>query len=204
MAALTANAPEVHSGEIRVTRNVQFSKLTACRCPSTSISRLLGDRFPSSCRFTAAPGKRHAAQPGMVLAILRRTRLPRRSNRLPARTGVDMAGADRGRAHGSLLAVAGGGEVRRRPEPRRAGGPIGGCAACDAPRLPGGPMIHTSGRQLLRARRSRRRLASTAKTHPANARAILEAFIGGTPDQKPEHYRHALPITWVSRRPRRP
>ena len=27
---------------------------------------------------------------------------------------------------------------------------------------------------------------------------ILEAFIGGTPQQKPEHYRHASPITWVS------
>jgi dipeptidyl aminopeptidase/acylaminoacyl peptidase len=33
---------------------------------------------------------------------------------------------------------------------------------------------------------------------PANVRGILEAFIGGTPDQKPEHYRHASPITWVS------
>lgn len=34
---------------------------------------------------------------------------------------------------------------------------------------------------------------------PANVRGILETFIGGTPDQKPEHYRHASPITWVSR-----
>jgi acetyl esterase/lipase len=34
---------------------------------------------------------------------------------------------------------------------------------------------------------------------PANIRGILEAFIGGTPAQKPEHYRHASPITWVSR-----
>jgi acetyl esterase/lipase len=34
---------------------------------------------------------------------------------------------------------------------------------------------------------------------PANVRGILEAFIGGTPAQKPEHYRHASPITWVSR-----
>ena len=33
---------------------------------------------------------------------------------------------------------------------------------------------------------------------PANVRGILEAFIGGTPDQKPEHYKHASPITWVS------
>ena len=33
---------------------------------------------------------------------------------------------------------------------------------------------------------------------PANVRAILEAFIGGTPAEKPEHYRHASPITWVS------
>ena len=33
---------------------------------------------------------------------------------------------------------------------------------------------------------------------PADVRGILEAFIGGTPDQKPEHYRHASPITWVS------
>ena len=30
-------------------------------------------------------------------------------------------------------------------------------------------------------------------------RGILEMFIGGTPDQKPEHYRHASPITWVSK-----
>lgn len=34
---------------------------------------------------------------------------------------------------------------------------------------------------------------------PAGVRGILEAFIGGTPDQKPEHYRHASPITWVSK-----
>lgn len=34
---------------------------------------------------------------------------------------------------------------------------------------------------------------------PANVRGILEAFIGGTPDRKPEHYRHASPITWVSK-----
>jgi acetyl esterase/lipase len=34
---------------------------------------------------------------------------------------------------------------------------------------------------------------------PVNVRGILEAFIGGTPDQKPEHYRHASPITWVSK-----
>ena len=33
----------------------------------------------------------------------------------------------------------------------------------------------------------------------ANVRGILEAFIGGTPAQKPEHYRHASPISWVSR-----
>ncbi len=34
---------------------------------------------------------------------------------------------------------------------------------------------------------------------PLNTRGILEAFIGGTPGQKPEHYRHASPITYVSR-----
>ena len=34
---------------------------------------------------------------------------------------------------------------------------------------------------------------------PADVRGILEAFIGGTPDQKPEHYRHASPLTYVSR-----
>ncbi len=33
---------------------------------------------------------------------------------------------------------------------------------------------------------------------PANVRGILEAFIGGTPNQKPEHYKHASPISWVS------
>ena len=34
---------------------------------------------------------------------------------------------------------------------------------------------------------------------PVNVRGILEMFIGGTPDQKPEHYRHASPISYVSR-----
>ena len=33
---------------------------------------------------------------------------------------------------------------------------------------------------------------------PANVRGILETFIGGTPTQKPEHYKHASPISWVS------
>lgn len=34
---------------------------------------------------------------------------------------------------------------------------------------------------------------------PVGVRGLLEAFIGGTPDRKPEHYRHASPITWVSK-----
>ncbi|MSO56368.1 MAG: alpha/beta hydrolase [Acidobacteria bacterium] len=34
---------------------------------------------------------------------------------------------------------------------------------------------------------------------PLNTRGILEAFIGGPPDRKPEHYRHASPLTYVSR-----
>jgi acetyl esterase/lipase len=34
---------------------------------------------------------------------------------------------------------------------------------------------------------------------PANVRGIVEGLIGGTPDQKPEHYRHASPITYVSK-----
>jgi acetyl esterase/lipase len=34
---------------------------------------------------------------------------------------------------------------------------------------------------------------------PANVRGILETFIGGTPDRKPEHYKHASPISYVSR-----
>jgi acetyl esterase/lipase len=34
---------------------------------------------------------------------------------------------------------------------------------------------------------------------PLDVRGILEMFIGGTPDAKPEHYRHASPITWVSK-----
>lgn len=34
---------------------------------------------------------------------------------------------------------------------------------------------------------------------PLDVRGILEMFIGGTPTQKPEHYRHASPITWVSK-----
>jgi acetyl esterase/lipase len=33
---------------------------------------------------------------------------------------------------------------------------------------------------------------------PVNVRGILEAFIGGTPDRKPEHYKHASPISYVS------
>ena len=34
---------------------------------------------------------------------------------------------------------------------------------------------------------------------PLDVRGILEMFIGGTPNEKPEHYRHASPITWVSK-----
>ena len=34
---------------------------------------------------------------------------------------------------------------------------------------------------------------------PLHVRKILEAFIGGTPDGKPEHYQHASPLTWVSK-----
>ena len=34
---------------------------------------------------------------------------------------------------------------------------------------------------------------------PLHVRGLLESFIGGTPSQKPEHYRHASPLTWVSK-----
>lgn len=37
------------------------------------------------------------------------------------------------------------------------------------------------------------------RPNPADVRSILEMFIGGTPDEKPEHYRHASPITFVSK-----
>jgi acetyl esterase/lipase len=40
---------------------------------------------------------------------------------------------------------------------------------------------------------------SPPRPDPANVRGILETFIGGTPRQKPEHYRHASPLTWVSK-----
>jgi acetyl esterase/lipase len=33
---------------------------------------------------------------------------------------------------------------------------------------------------------------------PIGVRSIVEAFIGGTPSQKPEHYRHASPISYVA------
>jgi acetyl esterase/lipase len=33
---------------------------------------------------------------------------------------------------------------------------------------------------------------------PADVRSIVEAFIGGTPSQKPEHYRHASPISYAA------
>ena len=35
---------------------------------------------------------------------------------------------------------------------------------------------------------------------PLNVRRILETFLGGTPDQMPERYRHASPITYASGR----
>jgi acetyl esterase/lipase len=33
---------------------------------------------------------------------------------------------------------------------------------------------------------------------PANVRSILETFLGGTPDQMPDRYRHASPMTYAS------
>jgi acetyl esterase/lipase len=39
----------------------------------------------------------------------------------------------------------------------------------------------------------------TPQPDPADVRGILEMFIGGTPAQKPEHYKHASPITFVSK-----
>ena len=35
---------------------------------------------------------------------------------------------------------------------------------------------------------------------PLNVRGVLETFIGGTPDQMPDRYRHASPITYASAR----
>lgn len=35
---------------------------------------------------------------------------------------------------------------------------------------------------------------------PLNVRGVLETFLGGTPDQMPERYRHASPITYASGR----
>ena len=141
-----------------------------------------------------------ARQPGMVLAPFRRARVCGRGDRLSPRAGMEVARADRRCANGALLDLAG----RRRKfdgDPSRivlVGRSAGAQLAMrlayqEGPSSIRGVVNYYGPVDLADGWRH------PPQPDPANVRGILEMFIGGTPDQKPEHYHHASPITWVSK-----
>ena len=122
--------------------------------------RTLSDHHADLRRVMA---DRIARQPGLVLATFRRARIYGRGRSTIAThrngSGLSRSSTCARRSTGSLQeAQKFGGD----PSPYRAGGAIGGRAARDAPRVSGRSVVHTRRRQLLRARRSRGRLASSS------------------------------------------
>ena len=164
MAQTTAEPPARIAGAIRVTRGVPFSKADGVPLSLDVYQPAADGTFPIIMQIYGGSWQSGSpVEPGVVLAALRRARLRRGRDRLPPRSRVEVARADRRRPHGALLDLGGSTDIRRRLEPHRAGRAICRRAARDAARVSGRSLVDTRRRELLRARRSRRRLApSTA------------------------------------------
>jgi acetyl esterase/lipase len=200
MATTTATAPEVLSGEIRVTRNVQFSKADgvplsldvyqpAARGPVPIIMQIYGGSWQSGTPRSQEWFSRYFAERGYLVVAIDYRHAPEwiwPEQIVDVRTALYWLSQEAAKLGGDpsrivLVGRSAGAQLAMRLAYQE--GPSSIRAVVNYY----GPVDLASGWR------------QPPRPDPAKVRAIVEAFIGGTPDQKPEHYRHASPITWVSK-----
>lgn len=200
IATTTARAPEPLAGEVKVTRDLPFSNADGVRLrldvyqppgagPYPVILQIYGGSWQTGSRTSREWFSRHFAQRGYVVVAIEYRHAPdwiwpeqivdvRTALYWISETISTFAGdASRivviGRSAGAQLAM----RLAYQEGPSSIRGVVnyyGPVDLADGWRRPPDP-------------------------DPLHVRKILEAFIGGTPHEKPEHYRHASPITWVSK-----
>jgi len=199
IALTTANPPGAMPGEIRVTRGVTFSKadgiplaLDVYQPPAPGtypvIMQIYGGSWQNGARTNQEWFARYFAQRGYVVVAIDYRHAPEwkwPEQMVDVRTALywilndsPKLGADPsrivvvGRSSGAQLAMR--------------------LAYQEGPSAIRGVVNYYGPVDLAEGWRR------PPQPDPLNLRAILEMFIGGTPQQKPEHYRHASPITWVT------
>ena len=200
MAATTANAPEALSGEIRVTRNVQFSKADgvplsldvyqpAAQGPVPVIMQIYGGSWQNGTPRSQEWFSRYFAERGYLVVAIDYRHAPEwiwPEQIVDVRTALYWLSQEAAKFGGDpsrivLVGRSAGAQLAMRLAYQE--GPSSIRAVVNYY----GPVDLAGGWR------------RPPRPDPANVRAIVEAFIGGTPDQKPEHYQHASPITWVSK-----
>ena len=200
MAATTADAPEMRSGEIRVTRNVPFSKADgvqlyldvyqpAAQRPVPVIMQIYGGSWQSGTPRSQEWFSRYFAERGYLVVAIDYRHAPEwiwPEQIVDVRTALYWLSQEAAKFGGDpsrivLVGRSAGAQLAMRLAYQE--GPSSIRAVVNYY----GPVDLAAGWR------------QPPRPDPANVRAIVEAFIGGTPNQKPEHYRHASPITWVSR-----
>ena len=200
IAGTTARPAEPMAGEVRVTRGVPFSKadgvpltLDVYRPPGDGtypvVMQIYGGSWQNGAPTSQEWFSRYFAQRGYVVVAIDYRHAPEwkwPEQIVDVRTALywipndsPRYGADPGRI--VLVGRSAGAQLAMRLAYQEGPSAIRGVV------IDFGPVDLTDGGH------------RPPRPDPADVRGILEMFIGGTPQQKPEHYRHASPITWVTK-----
>ncbi|HEY0283917.1 MAG TPA: alpha/beta hydrolase fold domain-containing protein [Vicinamibacterales bacterium] len=200
MAQTTAEPPARAPGAIRVTRGVPFSKADgvplsldvyqpAANGPFPIVMQIYGGSWQSGSPLNQEWFSRHFAERGYVVVAIDYRHAPEwkwPEQIVDVRTALYWISEDARKFGGdpSRIVLVG----------RSAGAQLAmRLAYQEGPSSVRGVVNYYGPADLAEGWRH------PPRPDPADVRGILEAFIGGTPAQKPEHYRHASPITWVSK-----
>lgn len=200
MAFTTAVPPQALPGEVRVTRGVPFSKADGVPLaldvyqPSASgtfpiIMQIYGGSWQTGAPASDEWFSRYFAQRGYVVVAIDYRHAPEwiwPEQIVDVRTALYWISQDAGKFNGDasrivLVGRSAGAQLAMRLAYQEGPSSIRGVVNYY------GPVDLADGWR------------RPPQPDPAHVRGILEMFIGGTPDQKPEHYKHASPITWVSK-----
>jgi acetyl esterase/lipase len=200
MAQTTAEPSTIVSGDVRVTRKVPFSKADGVPLsldvyqPGTAgtfpmIMQIYGGSWQTGSPANQEWFSRHFAQRGYVVVAIDYRHAPEwkwPEQIVDVRTAMYWISQEGAKFGGDLTRIVLVG--------RSAGAQLAmRLAYQEGPSSIRGVVNYYGPVDLAEAWRR------PPRPDPADVRGILEAFVGGTPDQKPEHYRHASPITWVSK-----
>jgi acetyl esterase/lipase len=200
MARTTAAPPGISPGEIRVTRGVPFSKADGVplsldvyqpsgKGPFPIIMQIYGGSWQNGTPRSEEGFARHFAARGYLVVAMDYRHAPEwkwPEQIVDARTALYWISQEAGRFGGDasrvvLVGWSAGAQLAMRLAYQEGPSSIRGVVNYYGP-----VDLENGWRQ-------------PPRPDPADVRGILEMFIGGTPDEKPEHYRHASPISWVSK-----